>query len=45
MKIIDLKAHLQLDMALGEVLQKRLTNRDCQTKQLNEEALSTLLWA
>lgn len=45
MKTIDLKAHLQLDMALGEVLQKRRTNRDCQSKQLDEEVLSTLLWA
>ncbi len=45
MKTIELKPHLQLDMALGEALQKRRSNRDCQTEQLNEEALSTLLWA
>ena len=45
MKTIELKPHLQLDMALGQALQKRRSNRDCQTEQLNEEALSTLLWA
>lgn len=45
MKTIELKPHLQLDMTLGQALQKRRSNRDCQTEQLNEEALSTLLWA
>ena len=45
MKTIELKPHLQLDMTLGQALQKRRSNRDCQTEQLNEEDLSTLLCA
>ena len=36
---------MQLRASLGEVLEKRRTNRTCQSKELADEVLATLLWA
>ena len=45
MKTIKLPEGLRLEMSLGEALQKRRTNRQCKSDELDAESLSSLLWA
>ena len=36
---------IALRASLGEILEKRRTNRCCQTEELADDVLATLLWA